>query len=278
MRRPLDALTRQIARGHEQASSTPRAAPTSTRRTATAAGRRRSPTCSRAARRCWSWKAGASRSPGAKAQDAGRQGRGAHGRHPPRREPRRGRGLERRGDREHQGDPGDADRHRLGRANDIEAIAKAMRRGRAATRSCIVDAVASLGCMPFEMDKWGVDVAMAGSQKGLMTPPGLAFTAAGPRARDAHKKPEHAHALLGLDLPRRRSALPEIRRHSAGAPAVRLAQRARHDLRRGAGECARAPRLLAEATRRAVATWAEGQAIGINCTEPGGALQLRSRP
>ena len=52
----------------------------------------------------------------------------------------------------------------------------------------MVDTVASLGCMPFEMDAWGVDVAMAGSQKGLMTPPGLGFTAAGPRAREAHKR------------------------------------------------------------------------------------------
>src|SRR5829696_9240497 len=52
----------------------------------------------------------------------------------------------------------------------------------------LVDAVASLGCMPFEMEEWGVDVAMAGSKKGLMTPPGLSFTAAGPRAREAHKR------------------------------------------------------------------------------------------
>jgi alanine-glyoxylate transaminase/serine-glyoxylate transaminase/serine-pyruvate transaminase len=52
----------------------------------------------------------------------------------------------------------------------------------------MVDAVASLGCVPFTMDAWGVDVAMSGSQKGLMTPPGLGFVAAGNRARDAHKK------------------------------------------------------------------------------------------
>ena len=52
----------------------------------------------------------------------------------------------------------------------------------------MVDAVASLGCVPFAMDVWGVDVAMAGSQKGLMTPPGLGFVAAGDRARDAHQK------------------------------------------------------------------------------------------
>src|SRR5437879_12282325 len=42
--------------------------------------------------------------------------------------------------------------------------------------------------MPFEMDKWGIDVAMSGSQKGLMTPPGLGFVAANDRARQVHAK------------------------------------------------------------------------------------------
>src|SRR5918994_1627043 len=58
--------------------------------------------------------------------------------------------------------------------NDIEAVGKA-RDAAGGYALLLVDAVASLGCMPFEMDKWGVDVAMAGSQKGLMTPPGIAF-------------------------------------------------------------------------------------------------------
>ena len=71
--------------------------------------------------------------------------------------------------------------------NDIEAIGKAIK---AAGHPALlmVDAVASLGCMPFEMDEWGVDVAMSGSQKGLMTPPGLGFVAANDRAREVHKK------------------------------------------------------------------------------------------
>jgi len=38
-----------------------------------------------------------------------------------------------------------------------------------------VDAIASLGCDPMHMDEWGVDVLVAASQKGLMTPPGLGF-------------------------------------------------------------------------------------------------------
>src|SRR6201991_4204510 len=70
--------------------------------------------------------------------------------------------------------------------NDIKAIGEAVR---AAGHDALlmVDTVASLGCVPFEMDAWGVDVAMAGSQKGLMTPPGLGFVAAGARAREAHR-------------------------------------------------------------------------------------------
>lgn len=39
----------------------------------------------------------------------------------------------------------------------------------------IVDAIASLGCAPMHMDRWGVDVLIAASQKGLMCPPGAAF-------------------------------------------------------------------------------------------------------
>ena len=46
----------------------------------------------------------------------------------------------------------------------------------------MVDAIASLATMPFEMDDWGIDVAVTGSQKGLMTPPGLSYVAANARA------------------------------------------------------------------------------------------------
>ena len=41
----------------------------------------------------------------------------------------------------------------------------------------VVDAVSSLGAVPLETDAWGADVVVTGSQKALMTPPGLAFAA-----------------------------------------------------------------------------------------------------
>ena len=49
----------------------------------------------------------------------------------------------------------------------------------------VVDAVSALGADDLQMDNWGVDVVVSCSQKGLMTPPGLAFAALNQRAWDA---------------------------------------------------------------------------------------------
>jgi alanine-glyoxylate transaminase/serine-glyoxylate transaminase/serine-pyruvate transaminase len=154
-----------------------------------------------------------------------------------------------------------------GVVNDIAAIRKAIDAAKHPAL-LMVDTVASLGCMEFDMDGWGVDVAMAGSQKGLMTPPGLAFVAANERARGVHKTaglrtlywdwtfregeihyqkycgtpPEHL--LFGLrkavDMLKEEGLPGAIRRHA----------------------------LLAEATRTAVARWAEGQVVAFNIANP----------
>ncbi len=52
----------------------------------------------------------------------------------------------------------------------------------------MVDCIASLGCDRFEMDDWGVDVVMTGSQKGLMTPAGMSFVYFNERAAAARKR------------------------------------------------------------------------------------------
>lgn len=52
----------------------------------------------------------------------------------------------------------------------------------------LIDAVASLGTMLFEFDRWGIDVALSASQKGLMSPTGLAFTAVSAKAKEVHKE------------------------------------------------------------------------------------------
>jgi len=55
---------------------------------------------------------------------------------------------------------------------DVQALARVAQEAGALT---IVDAVSSLGAVPLETDAWGLDVVVAGSQKALMTPPGLAL-------------------------------------------------------------------------------------------------------
>jgi serine---pyruvate transaminase len=59
-----------------------------------------------------------------------------------------------------------------GVVHDVRAIAEALRPTGAAL---VVDAVSSLGGVELATDAWGVDVVVSGSQKALMTPPGLAF-------------------------------------------------------------------------------------------------------
>jgi aspartate aminotransferase-like enzyme len=62
---------------------------------------------------------------------------------------------------------------------DVRVIAE---RASAAGALTVVDAISCLGAIPLETDAWGIDVVVSGSQKALMTPPGLAFASASPAA------------------------------------------------------------------------------------------------
>lgn len=155
-----------------------------------------------------------------------------------------------------------------GVANDVRAIRKAID---AAGHPALfmVDGVASLGCMPFEMDAWGVDVAMSASQKGLMTPPGLAFVAANDKAHKAHGTADMK--TLYWDWTARQGK--EHYMKYCGTPPEHLlfALRAALDMIKEEGLEAvwRRHALLAAATHAAVGKWAEGQVLACNVTDPG---------
>jgi serine---pyruvate transaminase len=70
-----------------------------------------------------------------------------------------------------------------GTVNDIEGFARATK-----GVVSIVDAVSGLGACPLRTDEWGVDVVVAGSQKALMTPPGLGFVSVSEKAMRAHEE------------------------------------------------------------------------------------------
>lgn len=151
--------------------------------------------------------------------------------------------------------------------NDLEAIGRAIR---AAGHPALfmVDAVASLGCMPFEMDAWGIDVAMSASQKGLMSPPGLSFVAVGDRARAAHQR-------AGLRTPywdwTERDGPEHYQKYAGTAPVHLLfALRKALDIlfAEGLDNTVRRHHLLAGAVRRAVDVWSEGNVLGFNIEHP----------
>jgi alanine-glyoxylate transaminase / serine-glyoxylate transaminase / serine-pyruvate transaminase len=77
-----------------------------------------------------------------------------------------------------------------GVTSDIQAIRQAMDEADSAAL-LFVDGVSSIASIDFQQEVWGVDLAVAGSQKGLMLPPGLAMLSVSPKALEAA-----AHATM----------------------------------------------------------------------------------
>jgi alanine-glyoxylate transaminase/serine-glyoxylate transaminase/serine-pyruvate transaminase len=154
-----------------------------------------------------------------------------------------------------------------GVVNDLAAIHRAIDSvGHPAL--LMVDCVASLGCMPFEMDAWGIDVAMAGSQKGLMTPPGLAFVAANDRAHAAHQNADLRTRYWDWTF---RSGEAHYQKYG-GTPPQHLLFGLRKALdmlfEEGLDAAVLRHALLAEATRHAVSRWAEANVLAFNIVRP----------
>jgi aspartate aminotransferase-like enzyme len=66
-----------------------------------------------------------------------------------------------------------------GAAHDIQAMAEAVRKTSAIL---VVDAITGLGTMPLNIDGWGIDICIGGTQKAFMIPPGMAFLTISPKA------------------------------------------------------------------------------------------------
>ena len=154
-----------------------------------------------------------------------------------------------------------------GVVNDIPAIRAAID---AAGHPALfmVDGIASIGCMPFEMDAWSVDVALTCSQKGLMMTPGLSFAAASAKAMAAH-------ATAGL-----RTAywdwtsrdMPENYRKFCGTAPEHMLFGLQASLgllfAEGLENAWARHAALADAVQAAVAVWAEGGAMEFNILDP----------
>jgi len=154
-----------------------------------------------------------------------------------------------------------------GATSDIAAVRAAMDRA-AHPALLVADVIASLGATPFRMDEWGVNVAIGGSQKALMLPPGLSFTAVDARALEAARANPAPRAYWDWD--KRKS--PLLYRKFCGTPpqGLLMGLRASLQLLRGEGEdevFAR-HRRVAAMVHAAVARWSEGGKLRLFVTEP----------
>ncbi len=118
-----------------------------------------------------------------------------------------------------------------------------------------VDGVSSIGSIPFRMDDWGVDLAVTGSQKGLMSPAGLGKLAVSPKALKAMESSTMLRVFFDLD--------DMLRAHDGGSfpytPPVPLLHGVKAALTRmmeeGLPNIHARHKRLASGVRRAVAAW-----------------------
>lgn len=122
----------------------------------------------------------------------------------------------------------------------------------------LVDTISSLGSLPFAMSAWGCDAVVGGSQKGLMLPAGMSFTAVSPRALTAHERAGLPRGYFDWTQMLRRP-----HRSFMGTVPVTFFYGLAESLRlieeeTLAGVIARHHR-LAEAVRAAIGVWARGE-------------------
>ncbi len=118
-----------------------------------------------------------------------------------------------------------------------------------------VDGVSSIGSLDFRMDEWGVDLAVAGSQKGFMLPTGLGIVCASEKALALRKEARLRRCYFDFD--------DMLRMNEGGwfpyTPAMTLIHGLRESLamlfEEGLENVHARHHRLAEATRRAVAAW-----------------------
>ncbi len=150
-----------------------------------------------------------------------------------------------------------------GATSNLKAIRKAIDES-AHPALLLVDAVSALASIDFRFDDWGIDVAVAGSQKGLMLPPGMGIICAGPRALAASARATSPRYFLDW-----KSLLDEHRRgYAPYTPATLLLyglREALHMLREeGLPNVFARHQRLAEGVRRAVRAWG----LSTVCEEP----------
>jgi aspartate aminotransferase-like enzyme len=101
--------------------------------------------------------------------------------------------------------------------HDVEAIAKMIKEV-APDTLLVVDGITGLGTTHFDVDGWGIDILIGGSQKAVMIPPGLAYLSVSERAWAAMEKAKNPRYYFDLRKERKNA----VKGESAYTPAVAL--------------------------------------------------------
>ncbi len=138
--------------------------------------------------------------------------------------------------------------------HDVETIGKAVAQTEAIF---VVDAITGFGTMPLDIEGWGLDIVVGGSQKAFMIPPGLAFLTVSPKAWKHEESSDLPHYYFSI----RKEAKNALEGQSNWTPSVALLLALHAALQYlkqvGMAKLIENARLLAQATREAV------QALGL---------------
>ena len=154
-----------------------------------------------------------------------------------------------------------------GARHDVEAIAKLVRA--LPNALLIVDAITGLGTTHLDVDAWGIDVIIGGSQKALMIPPGLAYGAISERAWQRMETTKSPRYYFDLRKERKSSAKAETASTPATALFAGLAAALDYVRQMGDGNLAAGrDALIANAELCAAMTRAGVEALGLKLFAP----------
>jgi aspartate aminotransferase-like enzyme len=135
-----------------------------------------------------------------------------------------------------------------GAMHDVEAMGRAIAKTDAIF---VVDAITGLGTMPLDIDGWGLDVAIGGSQKAFMIPPGLAFMSVSPKAWKLGETSNLPHYYFNLKKEKKSGDAGESSWTPATAMILALGEALLYVKQIGMADLIKNAQMLAQATRAA---------------------------
>ena len=136
-----------------------------------------------------------------------------------------------------------------GAAHDVRAMGRAVAKTEAIF---VVDGITGIGTMPLDIDGWGLDVLIGGSQKAFMVPPGLALLSISPKAWKFADAATLPHYYFNLKKEKKSGDAGESSWTPATALILALAEALRYIKQLGMARLIENAQMLAQATRTAV--------------------------